>query len=146
MALAKDPEWLALNSVTGLEFGNEVRPRIPRQWPPGAGDAEGVIAALVYQLHERLAFVPAPDPIVASLIADLGCLFLLYRSAEFALPVFELALLYRPAGEPQVAARRILAEELAHGQSLDGRVKWGLGILVLLALAGGLFLKWRPAR
>src|SRR6185295_11499697 len=53
MAVAKDPDWLLRNSVTGLDFGSDAQPRRPPQWPQGTEDGEGVIAALVYQLHER---------------------------------------------------------------------------------------------
>src|SRR5437868_4531353 len=112
MALAKNPDWLKSHSVTGLDFGMEVKPRMPDEWPQDSGGANGVIKALTYQLRERMAFVPAPDPLVGSLIADLAVLLMLYRSVEFALPVFDLALTYRPVRADQVAARKSLSEEI----------------------------------
>jgi len=147
MAVAKDPDWLLRNSVTGLDFGSDAQPRRPPQWPQGTEDGEGVIAALVYQLHERMAFVPAPDPVVASLIAELGALLLPYRTAEFALPVLELALSYGPLRVQEVAARKSLAEQIVRSsQFMDPRLLVALVLIVALAIVGGALLSWRGRR
>ena len=144
MALTRDPDWLARNSVTGLEFGAEAQPRKPDQWPQGSGGAEGVIKALTYQLRERMAFVPAPDPLVGSLIADLAVMLMLYRSVDFALPVFDLALSYRPARSEQVAARKSKSEEIHQSEAdADRNFKLALMGFAVLAIGGGIFLKAR---
>src|SRR6185295_18138288 len=70
MALAKDPAWIQTHSVLELDFGTGTEPKKPETWPADSGGAEGVIKALAYQLRERMAFVPAPDPLVGGMIAD----------------------------------------------------------------------------
>jgi hypothetical protein len=146
-ALARNPRWLNTNSVTGLDFGIEAQPRKPEQWPKDSGGADGVIKALVYQLHERMAFVPAPDPLVGSLIAELGVLFMLYRTVDLAIPVFQLALTYRPVHTEQVEARKSLSEEILRSRTGAGdRFKLQLLSFAALTIVGGLILKWRQGR
>jgi hypothetical protein len=146
-ALAKDPKWLSTHSVTGLDFGKDAEPRKPERWPKDSGNAEGVIAALTYQLRERMAFVPAPDPLVGSLIADLAVMLLLFRSPDVAVPVFDLALTYRPLKPDQVTSRKSIAEEIIRSRkSSDTTLKLMLMGLAALALAGVVVLKWRPGR
>jgi len=74
LAATKDPQWFAKNSVLGLDFGNALVPTKPRTRPPGnRGNpvtAAALSNALSYQLHERLQFVVAPDPVVANLFFD----------------------------------------------------------------------------
>jgi hypothetical protein len=146
-ALAKNPRWLETNSVTGLDFGSDAQPRKPERWPAGATDAESVITALIYQLHERMAFVPGPDALVGSMIAELGVMFLLYRSAELAVPVLDLALTYRTAKPNRVEEFKSAAEDLQRS-----RRSWGspfaLGLIgfATVTLGGALFLRWRQAR
>lgn len=102
--LAKDPDWLKLHSILGLDFGNEARPHRPT-------DAE--IAALcgmrededdsrlfqlnnhlAIQLRERTSLVDAPDPIVADLLFDLSNVFALQGQLENAIAIGELAQRY----------------------------------------------------
>lgn len=72
LALKDDPGWLEAHSIVdptqkvGAEklsaTGNRGETLSPEQ----------IKHALIYQLHERLQFVPPPDPIVGSLLLDLG--------------------------------------------------------------------------
>jgi tetratricopeptide (TPR) repeat protein len=71
VALEKDPAWLETHSVLDADFGSEIHPQMPsalrvdRLGRPGSLDE--IEKAMDYQLRERLKFVAAPDPIVASL-------------------------------------------------------------------------------
>ena len=146
-ALARDPRWLQAHSVTGLDFGGDAEPRMPVQWPKESGSVDGVITALTYQLRERMAFVKAPDGVVGSLLADLGVMLLLYRTPDVAIPVFDLALTYRPAKADGVAARRSIAEEIIRSRkSGDTTLKLMLFGFASLAIVGVLLLQWRPGR
>jgi hypothetical protein len=147
MAIAKNPDWLKTHTVIGLNFGVDAQPQKPEQWPQAAGGAEGVIKALTYQLRERMAFVPAPDPLVGSLIADLGVLMLLYRNADMAIPVFDLALSYGPLGAAQVVARKSLSEEIVRSRG-DSERHFQLALIGFAAptIGGALILKMRQGR
>ena len=146
-ALASNPNWLKSHSVTGLDFGLEAQPQKPNQWPEDSGGAEGVIRALIYQLHERMAFVPAPDPLVGSLIADLGALLMLYRTVDVAIPVFELALTYRPWASGRIAERKSLSEEFVRRRTAsDSGFRSALIGFAALSLGGAAVLKLRQAR
>lgn len=143
-ALEKDPDWLRSNSVLDLDFGADAQPRFPARWPKEAGSADATIAALTYQLHERLAFVPAPDALVGALLADLAALLMLYRTVDVALPVFDLALSYRPADATRVKTRREAADAILRSRGkLDPLAKTLLIGFAGLAFAGALFLKLR---
>jgi hypothetical protein len=92
LALARDPQWLATHTVLGVDFGQAARPQAPRTLLNGnlgrPLSTEEVIAGLTYQLKERCKFVRTTDPVVASLLGDLGSLLLLQHNpggAEVAL-------------------------------------------------------------
>ena len=145
-ALAKNPNWLKANSVTGINFGLEAQPRRPSQWPEDSGGAEGVIRALIYQLHERMAFVPAPDPLVGSMIADLGSLLMLYRTVDVAIPVFDLALTYRPLSVSRVAERKSYSEEIVRSRTADtSQLQLLLVGVATLSISAAWILKLRRA-
>jgi len=111
-ALARDASWIKTHTVLGLDFGTEATPKAPAAWPKGAHDADDVINALTYQLHERLAFVPAPDPLVAGMLSDLADLLALFRSVDVAIPVYALAMQYRPLMVDLVRVRKERSEEV----------------------------------
>lgn len=71
IALEKDPAWLRTHSVLGADFGSDLHPQMPSSLPADRfgrpGSLDEVEKAMDYQLKERLKFVTAPDPIVASL-------------------------------------------------------------------------------
>jgi tetratricopeptide (TPR) repeat protein len=74
LALEKDPRWLVNHSVLGISIdappnsvvihGNRGEKLKPNQ----------IKDALIYQLHERVQFVRAPDAIVGTLLYELGLL------------------------------------------------------------------------
>ena len=104
IALAKDPKWLETHTVLGMDFGAGPAPSMPPTPAPLGG--RSVRSSLEYQLHERMAFVKAPDPVVADLLVDLANLLALELTVEHAIPVYDLALTYRPARADRVEARR----------------------------------------
>jgi tetratricopeptide (TPR) repeat protein len=136
IALAADPKWLEKHSVLGLDFGDGKVPEIPTDWPDGQ-DLQSTRKALTYQLHERMGFVKPPDPIVADLLADLASLTAMEAVVEHSLPVFDLALAYKPVHAAAIQKRR---EALAG--LIDKRLFWGKvrfyaiygGVVVLIAL------------
>ena len=72
LALKDDPKWLASNSILGARASSD-----PADISAVGNRGEKLFrdqvkAALIYQLHERLQFVPPPDAVVGSLLLDLG--------------------------------------------------------------------------
>ncbi len=100
LKLATDPDWLAENSVLGLDFGlGEVPLRPAEELVDPLGTSRNlheIRAALEYQLHERLTLVEAPDAIVASLLADLANLLVLAHMPHEAERMYGLAAEYNP--------------------------------------------------
>lgn len=91
LSLVKDPDWLAENSVLGLDFGENPTPTTPE-----GIDYEKTMKALKYQLRERISFVDPTDPIVADLLFDLANLTALKGAPDEAAAVLRLARLYNP--------------------------------------------------
>lgn len=146
-AVAKDPAWIQTHTVLGLNFGTEATPKAPAAWPKGALDADDVINALIYQLHERLAFVPAPDPLVAGMLSDLADLLALFRSVDVAIPVYALAIQYRPLAVELIKLRKERSEEVwknRHSLDLSWLPLLG-GVLAGTAALSGLLI-WRQRR
>jgi tetratricopeptide (TPR) repeat protein len=136
-ALAKDPEWIKSHGVLELDLGTGQRPQKPAAWPKDSGDAEGVIQALTYQLSERLAFVPPPDALVGGMIADLADLLAIYRSVDHAIPVYELALEYKPVRAELTASRLAASMEIRRQESREfgpGRSEFHIKVLIGVAL------------
>jgi tetratricopeptide (TPR) repeat protein len=129
LALAKDPDWLKTHSVLGLNFENELRPKMPWQLPEGQ-NLESVQTALEYQLHERLEFVKPPEPIVGELLADLGNILSLNRSLEHAIAVYDVALKFNPVHADLISKRRTFMQGLVlpdpSPDSGHARLKYGL--------------------
>lgn len=100
--LATDPDWLRKNRIVDARTGREDLPTHP-------GDSDNVRSlyeALQYQLTERLQFVPAPDPIVAHLLTELGHLQALLSSLEEAIYSYDLALEYGATDTSLIGRRR----------------------------------------
>lgn len=129
LALAKDPDWLKTHSVLDLNFENELRPKMPWQFPEGQNLAS-VQTALEYQLHERLEFVKPPEPIVGELLADLGNILSLNRSLEHAIAVYDVALKFNPVHADLISKRRAFMQGLVLSDpdpnSGRARLKYGL--------------------
>lgn len=86
VALAKDPNWLAKNSV--LELQNITEEDAHNNRPVAVGNGGKAISltqvqeALIYQLHERLEFIKPPEGVVADLLFDLSRTLALTRSLQ----------------------------------------------------------------
>jgi tetratricopeptide (TPR) repeat protein len=149
IALARDPSWLETHSVLGLDFGEDAIPTLPQQWPEGQ-DLPSTRKALQYQLRERLGFVKPPDPIVGALLADLGSLVAIDTVVEHAVPIYDLALTYKPVHAAALGKRRAaLAELIAKRRFRDDlRYVWlpTAGVVALLALLVTLIILRRRRR
>jgi hypothetical protein len=148
LALASDPAWLEKHTVLGLDFGDGDIPQIPVEWPEGQ-DLKSTEKALTYQLRERIAFVRPPDPIVASLLADLGSLTAITTIVEDALPVFDLALTYQPVDADAVRKRRAALARLIEDRHFWNRVRFYAvvaGVIALVALLVALIILRRRRR
>jgi hypothetical protein len=138
IAGSKDPDWARTHSVLGLDFGTGDVPAMPTRLPPGQS-ADSVRKALIYQLHERLAFVHPPDPLVGGMIADLADLKGLQETADHAVPLYDLALTYQPSHPDLIQRRKVQALKFA-GQIVSAhergekRAKVGLGVAVVMIL------------
>ena len=72
LALDRNPHWLAEHSILG--FAEDMHPdSIEIRGNRGEKlKLDRIKDALIYQLHERVQFVDRPDPVVGSLLYDLG--------------------------------------------------------------------------
>jgi len=127
LALSKDPQWLKSHSTLGMNFGSATRPL--RSSMP-AVDHEGneydvvsVAMQISYQLEERLAFVSAPDAIVADLLFDLANLHATTGTLEVALPLYNMALKFGPANTELVSARRDLTAQIISDATFWVRIR-----------------------
>ena len=106
IALTKDPAWIETHSVLGLDFGSAPRPELPSlDHLDKKLNHNAVKSAIAYQLHERLGFIAAPDPIVGELLFDLANLHALTTMVEVATPVYDLALKFG-VKNPELARAR----------------------------------------
>jgi tetratricopeptide (TPR) repeat protein len=55
---------------------------------------DSLMAQIAYQLHERISFIPEPDPIVGQLILDFADLVTVARSISEAKPFYRYAVTY----------------------------------------------------
>ncbi len=97
-------------SLLGLDFGQAVAPARPRVLPAGNDGTPvslyALATALRYQVLERAGLVPAPDPVVASLMRDWADLEMLAGSIEIADLMYRHSQRYGAASSPLVAARQ----------------------------------------
>jgi len=137
MAQAKDPQWIETHSVLGVDFGRDPAPVLPAAWTQDQ-NAKTTLTALEYQLHERMGFVPPPDPIVGDLVVDLGNVLATTSTIEHAIAVYDLALTYKPPRADLVMKRRDHLQEVVrsrHNRESLKLIGWiGLGVLALAGL------------
>lgn len=147
IALAKDPDWLKSHSTLGLNFGKDKRPlHLGAPAVDHSGKeygADTVAVHIAYQLHERLAFVSAPEPIVADLLFDLANLHATTQTLETALPIYDMALNFQPVNKDFVQARRDVTEQVLSEATASKRLtQFALGGAAIMIL-GLLFVVWR---
>lgn len=143
LALEKDPNWLAKNSVIGLHqiydeqllltgsvtWGNLGQPI----------DLKQVEDALIYQLHERLEFIKPPDGVVANLLFDLSRILARTRTPEHAATISGLAATYGPDLTPWADAD-VVIPAIALPPSASMTTYWLAGALAFGAFALGVFV------
>jgi tetratricopeptide (TPR) repeat protein len=139
LALEREPQWLRTNSVLGIKYDTAGKPLMPeRVIADHTGQpktAQEVEEALVYQLHERLEFVPRPDPVVADLLFELGNLLAITRTVEHAAGIYGLALSYNPQQRELVQARVEYSNSLMRRAAMREYARYGVPLTVLLAAA-----------
>jgi hypothetical protein len=139
--LAKDPAWLDAHSVLDFDFGKDALPVFPAVW--GKKGEEAVVSALRYQLHERLAFVSPPDPIVGELLGVYADYSAVKWPVDYAIPLYDLALSLKPAHSDLLEKRRAKAASQLPSIFDDIPIE-GVGIIAVILLIGALFaLKFR---
>ena len=105
---------------------------------------DSLMVQLAYQLHERISFIPAPDPVVGHLLLDFADLVALARSRSEAKAFYEHAIHYEPplaaaAHERMQSNGIVLHAEKKETSGINGLY---VGIAVLLAgLAAWLFIR-----
>ncbi|HVF30481.1 MAG TPA: hypothetical protein VNA22_05900 [Pyrinomonadaceae bacterium] len=104
LALETDQDWLATNSVIGLErFSNEQLLVDSALTSGNRGEGLGlkeIETALIYQLHERLEFIDPPEGVVANLLYDLSRTLVRSRGTDHAAIIRSLAQSYGPDLRP----------------------------------------------
>lgn len=103
---------------------------------------DSLMIQIAYQLHERISFVPEPDPIVGQLILDFADLTTIARSATLAKPFYKYAVMYDSSllekeKEKLLQAEGKMAEVLS--ESTDTRKatsKLWLYIMIVAAAVG----------
>jgi hypothetical protein len=123
IALALDPAWLKVHSVTGAEFGASDLPVFDpdKSAENCPHDTDDVALHLLYQLTERRQFIPGPDPIVAALMFDLANAVALTETVETAIPIYTAA---KELGyhDPSLVDRRVSAmQSLSRSNPLSGK-------------------------
>lgn len=107
--LQRDPAYLQSYAVSGLDFGTARMPQMPDNYPTDGGGSPSTLAegqkALQEQLHERLEFVKAPDPIVGDLLFDYANSLAVTGNEDAALDVYRLALDFVPLRSTLVQKR-----------------------------------------
>lgn len=150
LAIEKDADWLKTNSVLGADFSaaNQTPPKVYSTDFLGQQKSLGEIEeALVYQLHERLEFVKAPEPIVADLLFDLSKVFAISRTPEHAKAINELAVKYA-ANSKEIAKGRSLEQNKTAQIDKQNYFYYAIPAIAVLLLFGLIyvFIKRRNLR
>jgi tetratricopeptide (TPR) repeat protein len=98
LRLSKDPQFLKNTSVLNLSETQEKDTNVCRH--------------ILIQVHERFPFTPAPDPIMASLMTDLGDCLATTIALEYALSSYQIAREYFGDKSTELAAKIAATKEL----------------------------------
>jgi tetratricopeptide (TPR) repeat protein len=129
--LAKDPAWLKTHSVLDFDFGTDAVPVFPAKW--GKMGQEAVVGALRHQLHERLAFVSPPEPIVGELLGVYADYAAVHWPVDYAIPLYDLALSFKPAHADLLEMRRAKAASQLPSVFDDLPIE-GIGLIAVIIL------------
>ncbi|HKP70668.1 MAG TPA: hypothetical protein VJV05_15380 [Pyrinomonadaceae bacterium] len=142
LSLAKDPNWLTNNSVIGVHrISNEQLLMTGDVTAGNLGrpiDLNLVEKALIYQLHERLEFIEAPEGVVANLLYDLSRILARTRGPEHATIVRAFAQSYGPDLMPWAIPDPPLPAVTLPPRPLSAY--WMAGGVVLLIAFGGVVI------
>jgi tetratricopeptide (TPR) repeat protein len=122
-------DWLA-----GKVYNKEIKP-------------DSLMVQLAYQLHERIGFVPEPDPIVGQLVKDFGDLVALTHSKTDALQFYNFASAYdsavaRPQKGKEDLKTLVKADEIKEVQKSHNKLIYiSIGVLLLSIVAWYVLVK-----
>ena len=146
MALARDPHWLLENSVLGVDFGSDDRPRLMSATSiHQQEELERIMRGAGYQLRERLQFARPPEDIVSNVLFDLGNAVAVAGDVGVAEEVYGIAWDYAAEPSHLLRIRRDFMREIGHRLAAKkSRTIWLIG-LGLLAIGFALY-RWMRAR
>jgi hypothetical protein len=123
LAAAHDPTILAKRSIAGLNFDDEVVPRVPASISHEGHalimEPHKIAEALKYQLTERMGFVAPRDPVVANLLHDWALLHLAGGSLETANAAFDAAITYGWPRDARMTQRKAYIIRVLAGPKRD---------------------------
>lgn len=119
--------------LTGETYNKEITP-------------DSLMVQIAYQLHERIGFIPEPDPIVGQLIFDFADLVTIARSVSEAKPFYRYAVTYDTSlltkeKERLLEADGKMAEAVLPATTEDtaSNISW-IFIAILVAVTGAVVL------
>jgi tetratricopeptide (TPR) repeat protein len=148
IASRKNPAWWKSHSVSGLDFGQATLPVAPKE-SDNESPLRFVADQIIYQLHERLQFVHAPNQPVADLLFDLANYYAVTDIAETADPIYQMASKFDEGFNPLLQTRAKAIHKVATGFSLrrvlklDGDQQAGVAGVCMVMLMFGLGLWYR---
>ncbi len=137
--MAKDPEWIRDNTITGLRFGDGDSPAYDRLSSAAncPTDLRDTRKHLEHQLIERRQFITGADPVVAAMMFDLANATVLTGTVEDAIPIYATAKALGFHDSKLVDRRIAAAQQLANSNLLSG---WTYGSLGLAAFTIALLI------
>jgi len=150
IAAKNDANYFKTHRILNIDFGNELKPVCP----PGIS-AASLRDQLLFQLNERINFAPAPDPVMAQLLFELGNLCAIVDDVKTASANYALAKQYGYTSElmDQRKERFDSMQSRAEAQDVSynalkgyGPFLLGLGAFLVVLFSLGLFLFIRARR
>lgn len=97
---------------------------------------------IAYQLHERIAFIPPPDPVVAQLVLDFADIVAKHDGSNEAMPFYEFAANYGGSDIVKIVTDRkkslTQTREEIEGTFRKAAIVWAVPLLALVVI----FFAW----
>lgn len=139
--IAAKPDYKAIINLRSTDFATWV---IDKKYvfPQPANSLKIQIA---YQLHERIAFIPPPDPIIGQLVLDFADIVAKTDSLEAAIPFYDYAVKYDPSLHIIVVKRKLTIQEerkVVKDTFTWASVIWGVPLIAFALI----FVAWIRSR